>query len=221
MPSVLISDDRADVESALASQPKFTDPQTKALYNWVLRLVTALFNYVSFFLGDNADRHISLQNRVQDLEEKFKELQSTPPVPSTTPHPTPQQPSHPSPRYRCKRCSAIGHDTKDCRTKDPVAVKKRVTNNKKAKKLMDRDPPLSGTGPPRPIDDSSVFFGPDGIPFDRYGKELYYNRSTSSYQAFTALAADAKELRRRKVQSTRDKRRRRAATTTSTKPSRV
>jgi len=66
-----------------------------------------------------------------------------------------------------------------------------------------------------PISDSSVFFAPEGHPFDRYGKELYYNRSTSSYQAFTALAADAKELRRRKVQSTRDKRRRRATTNTT------
>jgi len=211
-PSVLISSDRADVESALASQPKFTDPQVKALYNWALRLVTALFNYVSYFLGDNADRHISLQNRVQGLEDKLQELQSSS-IPTTIPQPTPQQPSHPSPRFRCKRCSAIGHDTKDCRTKDPVTVKKRVANNKKAKKLMDRDPPPSG--PPMPISDSSVFFAPEGHPFDRYGKELYYNRSTSSYQAFTALAADAKELRRRKVQSTRDKRRRRATTNTT------
>ena len=93
---MLISDDRADVESALASLPKFTDPQVKALYNWALRLVTALFNYVSYFLGDNADQHNALQHRVQDLEEKLQELQTTPSVPPTTPHPNPQQPSHPS-----------------------------------------------------------------------------------------------------------------------------
>ena len=84
-PSVLTSNDRADVESALASQPKFTDPQVKALYNWVLRLVTALFNYVSYFLGDNADRHDSLENRVQDLEDKLQESQTSS-IPTTTPH---------------------------------------------------------------------------------------------------------------------------------------
>src|ERR1700678_2291897 len=47
---------------------------------------------------------------------------------------TPQQPPAPSSRSRCRRCSALGHDTKDCRTKDPVAVKKRVSNNRKARK---------------------------------------------------------------------------------------
>jgi hypothetical protein len=91
-----------------------------------------------------------------------------------------------------------------------------VTNNQKAKKL-NQDPPGPYPATVMPITDSSVFFRPgDGLPFDRYGKELYYDRSTSSYQAFTALAADAKELRRRKVQSTRDKRRRGATTTTTT-----
>src|SRR5277367_6399260 len=128
-PSMLVSDDRADVESVLASKPSLTDPQSRALYNWCFRLITALFNYVSFFLGDNADRHDSLQNRVQDLEEKLQDLQSTPPAPTTTPHPIPQQPLRPARSVRCKRCSAIGHDTKDCRTKDPIAVKKRVLNN--------------------------------------------------------------------------------------------
>ena len=191
-PSVLTSGDRADVESALASLPKFTDPQVKALYNWVLRLVTALFNYVSYFLGDNADRHDSLQHRVQDLEEKLQELQSTPSVPPTTPHPNPQQPSHPSRRPRCKRCHALGHDTNDCRTKDPIAVKKRISNNQKARKHNETDPPLGGL-PVAP--NQSVRFSPLGVT-DSWGYPVYYNRSSQSFEAYTALAADAKELRR-------------------------
>ena len=52
---MLTSHYHADVESALTFLPKFTDPQVKALYNWVLQLITALFNYVSYFLGNNAD----------------------------------------------------------------------------------------------------------------------------------------------------------------------
>ena len=210
-PSVLISDDRADVESALASLPKFTDPQVKALYNWALRLVTALFNYVSYFLGDNADQHNALQHRVQDLEEKLQELQSTPSVPPTTPHPNPQQPSHPSRRPRCKRCHALGHDTNDCRTKDPVAVKKRISNNQKARKRNEKDSPLGGL-PLAP--NHSVQFGPLGVT-DSWGYPVYHNRSSQSFEAYTALAVDAKELRRRKVQSIRDKRRQRASTTTT------
>jgi len=224
-PSVLHSDDRADVVSALASQPKFTDPQVKALYNWVLRLVTALFNYVSYFIGDNSDRTDSLQHRVLDLEEKLQELQSSSAVPSTavpptTPHPNPQQPPHQSRRPRCKRCHALGHDTNDCRSKDPVAVKKRISNNQKASKLNAKDPPLLGGPGVSIVPTSSVQFGPLG-PTDRWGYPLQYNQSSNSFEALAALAVDAKELRRRKVQSTRDKRRRGATTNTTTQPSRV
>jgi hypothetical protein len=95
LPAVLVSDDRADVESTLVSKPNFTDPQSRALCNWCFRLITALFNYVSYFMGDNADRQISLQNHVADLKEKFQELQSPSPVPATTSHTTPQQPPTP------------------------------------------------------------------------------------------------------------------------------
>jgi len=210
-PSVLTSNDRADVESALASQPKFTDPQVKALYNWVLRLVTALFNYVSFFLGDNSDRTDNLIHRVQALEEKSQVPQQPQ---STTPSITPQQPSAPSKRSRCRRCSALGHDTNQCRTKDPITVKKRVTNNQKARKQA-RDPPFSLGGLPFPTapPQYSPFYGPRGVT-DLFGDPLF-GYSSPTPQAFTALAADAKELRRRKVQSTRDKRRRGVTTTTT------
>ena len=54
-PSVLTSDDRDMVVSALESKPNFTDPQVKALYNWCLQLLTALFNYITYFIGDNSD----------------------------------------------------------------------------------------------------------------------------------------------------------------------
>ena len=217
-PTVLHSDDRADVESALASKPRFTDQQSIALYNWWFRLITALFNYVLYFLGDNSDRTDDLIRRVRVLEEQSQAPQPQP----TVSHPiTPQQPSHPSRGRRCKRCHALGHDTNDCRTKDPVAVKKRVTNNQKARKLRERDPPYGGTGPPMPPSSSSVHFSPHGPPIDSLGNQLYFNRASSTYEAFTALAVDAKELRRRKMQSSRDKRRRGATSTTTTNPSRV
>ena len=91
MPTMLISDNCTDVISALASPPSFTQPQVLDLYGWVSRLITALFNYVSFFLGNNAEQTIFLESRVQDLEEKLDELQSKPTVPPTIPYPTPQQ----------------------------------------------------------------------------------------------------------------------------------
>ena len=197
-PTVLTSDDREAVASALASEPRFTDPQTIALYNWVVRLVTALFNYVTYFIGDNSDRTDSLQQKVQDLEARIAQLTSQP-------TPTPHQSSTASRSTRCQRCHAIGHGTNDCRTKDPVLNKKRVANNRKAKKEAEQrtympQPPLprSYSSPPR-----------------------YYHDVTPElpirpeYPAFTALVADAKELRRRKVQSTRDKRRKGAPTTST------
>ena len=30
---------------------------TKALYNWCLRLLTALFNYITYFIGNNSDHY--------------------------------------------------------------------------------------------------------------------------------------------------------------------
>ena len=204
MPSVLISDDRADVKSALASQPKFTDPQVKALSNWVFWLVTTLFSYISFFMGNNADRHETLRFHVQDLEDKFQELQDTPPIPMTTPHTTPQQPPAPSKHLRCCHCSVLGHDTKDCCTKDPIAIKKWVTNNQKARKQTG-DPLLGGIQLPRVPPQYSPFYGPCGAT-NIFGDPLFIY-SQPSPQAFTSLVVDAKELRRRKMQSRRDRRR--------------
>ena len=132
-------------------------------------------------------------------------------VPPTTPHPNLQQPSHPSRRPRCKHCHALGHDTNDCRTKDPIAVKKRISNNQKARKRNEKDPPLGGL-PVAP--NQSVQFGPLSVT-DSWGYAIYYNCSSQSFEAYTALAADAKELRRRKVQSTWDKRRQRMSTNTT------
>ena len=178
MPTVLDSKDHADVVSALTSPPTFTQPQVLALYGWVSQLITMLFNYVSFFLGNNAEWTIFLENCVQDLEEKLEELQSKPTVPPTIPHSTLQQPLCPTKSIRCKRCSALGHNTNDCHSKDPVAIKKQVTNNQKARKqARDQAPSI----PPH----YSPFYGPRG-PTDLLGEPLFpyicyvpYHRSHS------------------------------------------
>ena len=200
-PAVFISDGRDHVVSAFASKPKFTDPQTIALYNWCLRLLTALFNYVTYFLGDSSDRNrIDSRGDIQGLEEQPAVL---PPRPPTTQQPSLSSQS--SPRARCKRCSALGHDTENCRTKDPIAVKKRVSNNQKLRK-----PSLRGLQFPRVPPQYSTFYGPT----DRFCDPLLF--SHSSRQSGQALAADAKELRRRKMLSARDRRRRGAITISPT-----
>jgi len=204
-PSVLISDDYDVVTKALDSKPNFTDPQTKALYNWVLRLLTALFNYVIYFTGDNSDRHDHLKREVNELKEQVEELRthaSLPaPDPLTVQPPAPIKPetSTAKPGRRCQRCHAIGHDTATCRTKDPDVMKKRVSNNAKIKKAAN-DTYVQRPIPPR-LYPYQQYFGDPIIP------------PQQPLQAYYAAIADAKEFRRRKMQSTKDRRRANAAAT--------
>jgi hypothetical protein len=204
-PSVLISDDYDVVTKALDSKPKFTDPQSIALYNWCFRLLTALFNYVTYFIGDNADRHQFLKQEVDELKEQVEELRthaSLPapePLPVKQPNTTKPESSTAKPGRRCQRCHATGHDTTTCRTRDPDAMKKRVSNNAKIKKAAN-DIYVQRPIPPR-LHPYPQYFGDPIIP------------PQQPLQAYYAAIADAKEFRRRKMQSTKDRRRTNAAAT--------
>ena len=196
MPTVLSNGDCEEVIDALKTKPTLRSLVDH--YNWVLRLITALFHYVTFFMGDNADQIQKLEFRIQELEEKSQSQ----PTQLTHPTPTPQQPARPTRSIRCQRCHVIGHGTNDCRTKDPVAVKKRVSNNQKARKRAVEQSQLPPIGSP--------YYGPTLL-----GDPLFIHNPPPSSQALMALAADVKELRRRKVQSMRDKHHSGATTTTS------
>ena len=50
------------IASVLVSPPSFTQPQVLALYGWVSRLINVLFNYVLYFLGNNAEQTIFLES---------------------------------------------------------------------------------------------------------------------------------------------------------------
>jgi hypothetical protein len=190
-PSVLISDDRDVVTSALESKPKFTDPQSIALYNWCFQILTVLLNYVTYFIGYNSDRIDGLTQTVDQLTTQVEELHHHASQPAPDPLPA-RQPTTSIGR-RCQRCNTIGHDTSTCRTKDPVAVKKRVANNSKIKKAAAS---IQGQLPiPPRLYPYNQYFGDPFIP------------SQQPLQSYYAAIADAKELRRRKVQSAWDRRR--------------
>ena len=197
-PSVLISNDYDVVKQALESKPKFIDAQTIALYNWCFRLLTALFNYVTFFIGDNSDRHELLKQEVDELKEQVEELRTHASLPAPDPLPV-KQPSTAKPGKRCQRCHATGHDTTTCHTRDPDAMKKRVSNNAKIKKAA-TDIYVQRPIPPR-LHPYPQYFGDPIIP------------PQQPLQAYFAAIADAKEFRRRKMQSTKDRRRANVATT--------
>jgi hypothetical protein len=133
MPTVLTSADREDVERRLTTGPSLgtnPPPVVVTLIAWIIAIITSLLNYVSLFLGVISDDVAALSERVAELEENVPH--AAPAAQPTPPTQTTQQPPRPSARTRCKRCHALGHDTTDCRSRDPVAVKKRVSNNQKA-----------------------------------------------------------------------------------------
>ena len=189
LPSVLISSDHDIVNTALELKPNFTDPQVKALYNWCLWILTALFNYVTYFIGDNSDRTDILIWDVNEIKTQLEELQHHASLPAPDLLPA-RQPTTPKPGGRCQRCNVIGHDTSTCRTKDPVAVKKCVANNLKLKKAATS---IQGQLPiPPRLHPYTQYFGDPIIP------------TQQPLQAYFTAIADAKELRRQKTQSTRD-----------------
>ena len=190
LPSVLTSDDRDVVQAALESKPKFINPQCITLYNWCFRLLTVLFNYITYFIGNNSDQTNCLIQEVNQLKTQINELHHHASQPTPDPLPT-WQPTTSKPGGRCQRCNAIGHDTTKCRTKDPVAIKKRVANNRKAKKEAANVP-------------ASLPIPPWLFPYHQYVSDPFYPPQ-QPLQSMYANIADAKELRRRKMQSMRDK----------------
>src|ERR1700678_1964615 len=163
-------------------------------------------------------------NRIEALEASVTALRAMPraqPAPST-----PRQPQRPSSSTRCQRCHALGHTVSDCCTKDPVAMKKRVAATQKAAKEMERRR-MAALLPRRSLANSTLpvyledFLGDPMIPATTSGGVVIPTSSSrpftrSQARSLTGLAADATELRRRKIQSTRDKRRRNTSSTNTT-----
>lgn len=203
MPTVLTSVDREDVERRLTTGPSLganPPPMIVTIISWITAIITSLLNFVSLFLGVISDDLAGLTDRVSELEENV-------PYPAPAAQPTPptqtsQQPPRPSARTRCKRCHALGHDTADCRSRDPVAVKKRVSNNQKARKRQQEATQLPASAAPYHLSFDPLRYIHQPIP-------------PTTTHALLAQAADAKELRRRKVQSMRDKRRKGAGPSTA------
>ena len=216
--------DEHQLTTALNSRPSFLseqgiDPVIRALYAWIKNVVMLLYGYLATMFGNNMDW-------IDALEASVAALQAMPraqPAPST-----PRQPQRPSSPTRCTRCHALGHTLTDCRTKDPVAQKKRVAATQKAAKEMERRR-MAAVLPRRSLANSNIafpiqdFFGDPVIPATTSGgvvipvlPERVTTRSMA--RSLTGLAADATELRRRKIQSTRDKRRRNTSSTNVTVP---
>ena len=168
-------------------------PLPQLIVKWVTTLFTIVLNYFQDIMG-------ILSNLVNDLEE-LERIPRVPPT-STIPNPVPTTRDTTSATRtrtsrRCAECHARGHIDTECRTKDPRLMRRRVATNIKRMKV-NQVPAFSS--PPVPLPWASTTLPP----------------MPSNHQAFTAVAADAAELRRRRQQSNRDKRRAQRSATVTT-----
>jgi hypothetical protein len=179
-------------ENTLNSAP--ATPSYTGLRNWIVETLRWLAKQVFAGLEDLTVAHDELADRVDRL------AQAPPPTaPATTPA---SQPQRPPTRQRCQRCHALGHDTTECRTKDPAMTKKRIAKNAK-------DKARARLPAPAPPPHNAAF----AYPYAPYAPHIAPQPSDT----YAALIADATEMRRRAAQSSRDKRiRRRAPAVTAT-----
>ena len=196
MPTVLVSSDKYDFERAFACAPDFMEQPTilgRSIYNWVIGLITML----EMYLGNSLTALTGLVSSIEERLETLKELAQANPThmdPKATSSHTAASAITPKKTGRCQRCHATGHDKEECRTKDPTASKKRVANNIKARK--DQQQRYS-----RALPVSNPSF-PWGHHLNYLQDPIIPPRQSSS---LGALAADTKELMRRKQQLTRNK----------------
>ena len=191
LPTLSTKEQREGFENSLRLAPNFAS--LVELKNWVVRALRVLGTIAFDAIELLTDRASYTDGRILRLEEIAGKEASHPPASAAAPQPPTQQPSKPRARTRCQRCHALGHDTTDCRTKDPVATKKRVAKNARVRKAAND----SRSTLPQPT-------FPFSYPFTPYTPPL----PAPAHSSIQALFADATEMRRRTAQSARDKRRR-------------
>ena len=196
--------EKLDVNPQFISQ---LSPPVRMVYDWVIVIACLLYRLILLVLDVSNDHIDSLEDRFNDLQANpifdYQDQSAPQPALVALASTTPRTPQRPSKSTRCQHCHAMGHAVADCRTQDPATIKKQVATSQKAAKDMERRciaallPCTSATNS-RFAFELADFFG-DHPP------------STSSSQQSTrtvaAMAADATKLRRRKIQSARDKRR--------------
>ena len=214
--------DAVAIREKIDITPQFTSqlaPPLRLVFDWACVLFRLFYRFIVVILNTCIDRIDALTARLDDLQANpvFDYEHQPAHQPPQAP-PTPPAQPRPSKSTRCQRCHAMGHAIVDCRTQDPATIKKRVAATQKAAKDMERRRiaailPRTSAANSRFHFDLADFFGePDPIPSSSSQRAT----RTMTTRSMAALSADATELRRRKIQSTRDKRRRKAAASTNT-----
>src|SRR5258705_77577 len=199
------------VQALLNNPPRAQQPGLVALVEWIVKLGFALVGMIANLakqLADQADKAFEVARRAS---AQFPAMSTA----TTTGHgtassgrataghgtTTSQRGTAPSPK-RCNRCHARGHTVDDCKTTNPSAMRKRVARNNRIAKEARRSPTMPTPSVPPPFPWLPHHYPPP------------YPSAAPTYQ-MASLASDAAELRRRSVQSARDKRRNRRPQTSS------
>ena len=175
----------------------------QALVSWLINIISAIISMIEQ-IGQANDTRLTELEEVTDshasvLDDNATTRAATAGAPATTiwqQRDTTTSRRLPS---RCNLCHARGHASTECKTTNPGAMRKRVARNSRIAKEARASASIatshiSAQAPP---------------PF-YYHQPLPHVAPTP--MNYAALAADATELRRRAVQSARDKRRKRPTT---------
>lgn len=212
MPTSITSDATITIENSLDAGPNYPDQNRPvivlAVVAWVTYILRQLLQFTTSTLGLFEDDFISIRNRLAELEGESSDTDEDAPTSSKRPPgtTTTTKPSSKAPgTKKCNRCGASGHDTTDCRTRNPEMVKKRIANNKKAKKEADR---LRSYPPPyaaHRIPPSRHYFDLLDYAYE-YPAPQPPPRQGPTTRSMLAVHKDAEEFRRRQAQSARDRR---------------
>ena len=212
MPSSITSEATITIENLLDAGPNYPDQNRPvivlAVVAWITHIMRLLLQFTISTLGLFEDDFINVKGRLVELEGESSDDDEDAPTSNQRPSgtTTTTKPSSKVPGMKkCNRCGASGHDTINCRTRNPEMVKKRIANNKKAKKEADR---IRSYPPP---------YAAHRVPPSRHYFDLldyayeYPAPSPPSRQGMTtcsmlAVHKDAEEFRRRQAQSARDRR---------------
>ena len=221
MPSSITSDATITIENLLDAGPNYPDQNRPvvilAVVAWITHIMRLLLQFTTSTLGLFEDDFINVKGRLVELEgessdedEDAPTSSNRPPVIATTTKPS----SSKAPgSKKCNRCGASGHDTTDCRTRNPEMVKKRIANNKKAKKEADR---LRSYPPPyaaHRVPPSRHYFDLLDYAYE-YPAPQPPSRQGVATRSMLAVHKDAEEFRRRQAQSARDRRKGKSRDTT-------
>ncbi|KAI6043556.1 hypothetical protein EDC04DRAFT_2890703 [Pisolithus marmoratus] len=181
-----VDESRRLLDETILNRPMFDNAAPRSIVNWVVTLFQFLLAFLDAVLWE-------ITARISNVEVDIPTSGGAPSNVATAAcsGPAPSATTQPTKSPRCAKCHARRHSTTECLTKDPATMRKRVAGNQRKKKDAHKPPPIPVSHPLYPFIAATT---------------------SSPTPQDVALAADAKELRRRHHQSAHDRKKHRTTT---------